>query len=95
VAAWLRLSDERDIQLALRLASWREGWRAAERAHADDYHCGYVDGLLRRKHLEHDAVEAARIELARWGPGGREHFGNPRPGEYAGGPVPVWDARQR
>lgn len=60
------------------------GWRLAERAHADDYDCGYVDGLLRRKHLEHDAVDAAKLEVLRWGPGGREHFGDPRPGDYPG-----------
>ena len=65
-------------------AAWREGYRAAEQAHADDYSAGYADGLLRRKHLEHDAVEAARIELARWGPGGRAHFGDPRPGDFPG-----------
>ncbi len=26
----------------------------------------------------------AELELRRWGPGGREHFGDPRPGDYPG-----------
>lgn len=29
----------------------------------------------------------AEVELRRWGPGGSEHFGDPRPGDYLGGPV--------
>ncbi len=32
----------------------------------------------------------AELELRRWGPGGREHFGDQRPGDYMGGPVPSW-----
>ena len=26
----------------------------------------------------------ADLELERWGPGGREHFGDPRPGDFPG-----------
>lgn len=26
----------------------------------------------------------AELEHQRWGPGGREHFGDPRPGDYPG-----------
>jgi hypothetical protein len=26
----------------------------------------------------------AEMEVKRWGPGGREHFGDPRPGDYPG-----------
>lgn len=81
----LELSDLLDAQLRMRLQAFGEGWRAAEIAHADDYSAGYADGLLRRKHLEHNAVDAARIGLARWGPGGRERFADLRPGDYPGG----------
>lgn len=84
IAALLELSDERDRWHARVLDAYREGYRATELARADAYTAGYVDGILGRKHLEHDAVEAARIELARWGPGGREHFGDPRPGDFPG-----------
>lgn len=30
------------------------------------------------------AVEAADLELRRWGPGGRAHFADPRPSDYPG-----------
>lgn len=90
----LEVSDLLDGELRLRLAAFREGWQAAERAHADDYSAGFNDGLLRRKHIEHGAVEAARIELARWGPGGREHFGDPQPGDFTGGTEAVERVRQ-
>jgi hypothetical protein len=84
IARLLDRWDEHGTWMRRLGAAWREGYRAAEQAHADDYSAGYVDGLLGRKRLEHDAVEAARIELARWGPEGREHFGDQRPGDYPG-----------
>lgn len=90
----LGLSDERDQHLRLRLAAYREGWQAARRAHEDDYSAGYMDGLLRRKHLEHQAVEAARLELARWGPGGRKHFAGPQDDDFTGGPEAIERIRQ-
>jgi hypothetical protein len=80
----MALSGERDLWHAWVLGAWREGWEAGAQARAGDYSRGYADGILARKHLEHDAVEAARIELARWGPGGREHFADPRPGDFPG-----------
>lgn len=80
----LELSAERDQWERWAHAMWREGWQAAERAHADDYNRGYVDGILARKHAQHDLVEATRIDVLRWGPSGREHFGDPRPGDYPG-----------
>lgn len=87
-AAALELSDERDEHLRLRLAAFRDGWQAAEQAHADDYALGYVDGLLRRKHLEHDAVAAAQLEVRRWTvhgePRTRETFSLPHPDDYPG-----------
>lgn len=94
IAAFLELSDERDQWERYVLAMWRDGWHAAELAHAGDYHHGYIDGILGRKHAEHDAVEALRLELRRWGPGGREHFGDPRPGDFTGGPEAVEQVRQ-
>ena len=86
-AVLLALSDERDAHLAARLAAWREGFAAGQAAHAGDYPAGYVDGALARKHAQHDAVEYARVLAARWGPGGRDHFAGPRPGDYPGGPA--------
>jgi hypothetical protein len=33
---------------------------------------------------------ARRLELLRWGPGGSAATGQPRPGDYTGGPVAPW-----
>ncbi|MEV5711246.1 hypothetical protein [Actinoallomurus sp. NPDC052274] len=34
----------------------------------------------------------AELEALRWGPDGRERFGDPRPGDHQGGPV-SWEAK--
>lgn len=39
------------------------------------------------KPVTHGGKTQAELEELRWGPGGREHFGDPRPGDYKGGPV--------
>lgn len=88
---FLRLSDERQFWLNRCLTFWSEGYAAAERDHADDYAEGFHDGAMERKRFEHDIVEAAQAEVARWGPLGRGRFGDPRPGDYTGGPV-RWDS---
>jgi len=97
-AAALELSDERDLYLRMRLAAFREGWRAAEAAHADDYSRGYHDGVLRRKHAEHEAVEALRLYLCRWelrgGRRTRATFAEPHPADFTGGPEAVERTRQ-
>jgi hypothetical protein len=33
---------------------------------------------------QHGIVRDAALEEVRWGPGGREHFADPRPGDYPG-----------
>lgn len=97
-AAALELSDERDLYLRMRLAAFREGWRAAELAHADDYSRGYADGLMRRKHAEHEAVEALRLYLRRWELRGhartRRTFSDPHPDDFTGGAEAVERTRQ-
>src|ERR1700683_4101475 len=49
---------------------------------------GQVDGYLRAaadlKALQHGMVLDAELEGRRWGPGGREHFADPRPGDFPG-----------
>lgn len=80
----MSLSDERDQWQARIAQAWRDGHAAGELARAGDYRRGLVDGAAARKRAEHDLVEFARLELARWGPGGRAHFGDPRPGDYPG-----------
>jgi hypothetical protein len=52
------------------------------------YERGQADGYLRAvadfKAFQHGLVRDAELEAARWGPGGREHFADPRPGDYPG-----------
>lgn len=55
---------------------------------AAEYERGRVDGYLHAvadvKAAQHGIVRDAELETRRWGPGGREAFGNPRPGDYPG-----------
>jgi hypothetical protein len=54
----------------------------------DAYERGQVDGYLRAiadvKAIQHGFVRDAELEARRWGPGGRGHFGDPRPGDFPG-----------
>jgi hypothetical protein len=43
---------------------------------------GYVRAIEDLKAYQHGIVRDAEIEAARWGPGGREHFADPRPGDF-------------
>jgi hypothetical protein len=88
-------------------AYWQEVYREATEARGD---ARYADGIERGRRLEaaqrdREWNEAARpiakggpshseLELRRWGPGGREHYGDPQPGDYQGtGSVPPpWPA---
>jgi hypothetical protein len=52
------------------------------------YERGQVDGYLRAiadvKAVQHGMVLDAELEARRWGPAGREHFADPRPGDFPG-----------
>lgn len=74
-AALLALSDERDLQLRLRLAAWREGYQAA----LGD---AVVASLLR---IWPEPGHVPEIEKRRYPPGGRLSWIIPRPGETDGG----------
>jgi hypothetical protein len=84
----LELSDERDQWHDLILAAYRDGYRVAEGAHAGDYGRGYADGVLDRKHAQHDLVEAATVYSRRWElrgePRTRKTFGQPHPEDFTG-----------
>jgi hypothetical protein len=90
--ALLELSDERDMWLRRVLGAWREGWR---RGHAAGVARGYRQACADMeaswqaiaRPVAYGGTSHADLELLRWGPGGREHFGDPRPGDYAGGPA--------
>ena len=100
----LALSDERDQWARLAAMAYRDGYRAAERDHADDYQRGLVDGVLGHKQSQHDVVRALtggtdRVDqwqeqqAKTWGPAGRAHFGDPRPGDYPGGAAGIARAK--
>ncbi len=87
-AELLALSDERDRHLELRLAAWREGYRAGLSAAAGEYDAGYAQAIADIKRVQHGIYDhfrqGAEVERRRWGPGGRERFAGPRPGGYRG-----------
>lgn len=94
-AELLALSEERDRQLAWRLEAWREGYRSGYRAGQE---AGYRRGRdeentawLASLRPARDAAlrtsrgpDAAELDRLRWGPGGRERFGERLPGDYLG-----------
>jgi hypothetical protein len=53
---------------------------AYERGRAD----GYLQAVSDVKAIQHGLVLDAELEARRWGPGGREHFADPRPGDFPG-----------
>lgn len=67
VARLLAYSDEVDKQLRLRLAAWREGFAAGERAHEDDYERGVHDGRMLNKRAEHYVNDLFKLQVKRYG----------------------------
>ena len=59
-----------------------------EHAAAAEYERGLAEGYLRAiadlKAFQHAEVRDAELEARRWGPGGRAHFADPRPGDFPG-----------
>jgi hypothetical protein len=78
---------------AAETAFWR---RLCAEARAEGYEAGFRDGYEHGARLLEDEWPAivapvlrnrpdhAELERRRWGPGGREHFGDPRPGDFQG-----------
>jgi hypothetical protein len=90
----LALSDKRDEQLRRELEMWRNGWRACEVALGDqfaagweacdaDWHRALGPARAAARHAARSAT-FAELEEQRWGPGGRKHFADPRPGDFTG-----------
>ena len=46
---------------------------------------GYALAVAGFKAHQHRTVRDMQLEARRWGPGGRERFGQPRPGDFPGG----------
>jgi hypothetical protein len=45
---------------------------------------GYLQAVADVKAVQHGLVADAELEARRWGPGGRAHFADARPGDYPG-----------
>lgn len=63
---------------------WRDGYRQGREDEAQDWFTSLAPA---REAVRLCARGPSYVELERlrWGPGGREHFGDPRPGDYTGG----------
>lgn len=100
-AGLLDRSDERDVWHRFAVEWARSAYRGGYRAgHAAGYATGYGQGVTDWKvtmELIPGGPDHAELLRRRWGPGGREHFADPRPGDYPGrepwapGPWPVPD----
>jgi hypothetical protein len=92
VAAKLAESDRRDRELRAWLDALGMGHHAAAAGRAKDWQQGYERAhadLERDWHAIADpasrnATSHAELEARRYGPGGREHFGDSRPGDFPG-----------
>lgn len=92
-SAIMAISRERDIWISRVLAAWRDGYRIATLDGDDRYQEGFYDGAMYRKKIEHEIVGDLRVELSRWGIGGREDANLGRVERYKGGRVP-WIAQE-
>ena len=89
VAALLGLSDERDewefVCTARERAAFAWGRKLGQQ---EGYEAAEADMAARWNRIARPVVrndpEHAELELRRWGPAGREHFGDPRPGDFPG-----------
>lgn len=88
----IRAAELVEAETAYRLQLARESYQAGLQ---DGYKAGYEAGA-RQREADHDAwwrasgrhiaerPTQAELEERRWGPGGRAHYGDPRPGDYPG-----------
>lgn len=87
-AVVLALSDERDIWLRRLLDAERDAYRAGhDQGHAAGYAAGYEQAVRDWKvtaGLLPGGPAYAELERRRYGPGGRERFADPRPGDFPG-----------
>jgi hypothetical protein len=67
---------ETACRLQLGRDMYQAGYRQAEADMAARWHEIASAAIQGRAHAD--------LEAERWGPGGREHFGDPRPGDYPG-----------
>jgi hypothetical protein len=83
----IEAADMAETETAYRNQLGREMYQAG---HADGYQAGYrqaeADQAARWNQTTRPAVgpNHAELEEQRWGPGGRAHFADPRPGDFPG-----------
>lgn len=86
-ASLLEISDERDLWLDRLHAAERAAY---ERGYTDGDTAGYARGARLMEAtapvLDPAAPSLTELERRRWGPGGRQRFGDPRPGDFPGRP---------
>ena len=88
----LALSDERDWWLRRLLRAEKAGFRRGRAAgFAEGYQAACDEMEAQWQEIARPAARWRRshadLEFLRWGPLGRERFGDPRPGDYTGGPA--------
>jgi hypothetical protein len=86
---FLEFSDERDQQDRLRIAAQREAFEAGRKFGHDEgrreYEAQETEAWRRiLQPFSQDRPFFQELEERRWGPGGREHFGDPRPADFVG-----------
>lgn len=95
VAEVMACSDRLDAALARKLAAelagyrrgfadgQADGYRRGRQDEADQWFMSLAPARLAARHAAR-SPGYAELEALRWGPGGREHFGDPRPGDFPG-----------
>ena len=86
---WLALSDERALARRLQHGFWAEGYQLGrERGRREGYEASEADMAAQWREIASPVARGglsyAELERRRYGPGGRAHFGDPRPGDYPG-----------
>lgn len=87
-----RLDDALARKLAAELAGYRrgfadgqaDGYRRGRQDEADQWFMSLAPARLAAWRAARTPGCYAELEALRWGPGGRKHFGDPRPGDYMG-----------
>jgi len=81
----IEAADLAETETRYRLQFAREIRDATAAAEFDrGYEAGYLRAVEDVKAAQQGIVRDVGLEEARWGLGGREHFGDPRPGDFPG-----------
>lgn len=81
LAAYLKADDSPTIALDLARKWAREAY---QRGRADGVEEGRLEVVAELKTTDREVKAAFELEIKRWGPGGRAHFGDRRPGDFCG-----------